>query len=140
MLTLDALQENYTKVSYKRVEQTTCEVAESKSSIDKRKVAIKLIRLGVAAATIYFFGFDGSVFASGMDSLDKKAEQFYFGTFIGIAKWVIIIKGGWDILNKLLKEDFDGAKRGVLQYGMAFVILLGLPKGLAEIENIFKGV
>jgi len=139
MLSFETLQENYTKVSYKREEHPISEENEKKLSIDKRKVAIKLIRLGVTVATIYFFGFDGEVFAANQNSLNERAEGFYFGTFIGIARWVIIIKGGWDVINKMLKEDFDGAKRGVFQYIAIFAILLGLPSALKLIEDIFRG-
>lgn len=139
MMNFNNLKENYTKVSYKHVEQPTFENVQVQSTFNKRKVAIKLIRLGVTVATIYFFGFDGSVFAASVDSLDVKAERFYFDKFIRIAKWAIIVKGGWDIVNKTLKEDFDGAKRSVLQYGMVFAVLIGLPGGLKMIEELFRG-
>lgn len=127
------LKENYTKVAYRQpVEvKSTGSVSEMKKSSSIPKFLIKM----AVAGAIFYFTMDASVFAAG---LEEKAEELYFNKFIGIAKWVIITKGGWDIVTKTLKEDFDGAKRSILQYAMIFAVLMGLPTGLNLVEELFR--
>jgi hypothetical protein len=93
-----------------------------------------IIKLGIAGGTILLVP-DIALANSGIDA---EARNIYFGEFIGIAKWIIVIKGGWDTLNRTLKEDFDGAKKSFLQYLIVFAILLGLPTGLEKIQGIFE--
>ena len=62
-------------------------------------------------------------------------SALYFDKFIGVIKWVIVGKGGWESVSRMLKEDFNGAKRSLIQYVILFALLLGLPYGLNEIEN-----
>ncbi|QCR33108.1 hypothetical protein [Lysinibacillus sp. SGAir0095] len=130
----EELQENYTKVSYRKPL-----IIESKKELEtvikKSDLSKKLIKI-VIAGTIFYFTMDSSVFAAG--GLDARAEKFYFDTFIGIAKWIVIIKGAWDIVGRSMKEDFEGAKRGLLQYVLIFGVLMGLPWAMNEIESIFR--
>lgn len=128
------LPENYTKVSYRN----PLIIEPKKPEITKKpfKFPKTLIKLIIAGA-VFYFTMDTSVFAA--TGMEEKAERLYFDKFIGIVKWVIIGKGGWDIVNKALKEDFDGAKKGVLQYLLIFGVLMGLPKALNLVEDIFKG-
>lgn len=127
------LQENYTKVTYRKTSiiEPKKEMVLPKKTSTLPKLLIKL----AIAGTIFYFTMDATVFAAGIEA---KAEELYFDKFIGIAKWVIIGKGGWDIVTKTLKEDFDGAKRSILQYMMIFAVLMGLPWGLTMVEDIFK--
>lgn len=83
-------------------------------------------------------GFDHEVFAA--TGLEDKAKELYFGKFLGVAKWIIIGKGGWDTVNKMLNEDFDGAKRGFIKYLVIFAILFGLPYGLDQVQEVFSGM
>lgn len=126
------LQENYTKVSYRK----SCEpvkVSVLTSSAFKRSVT-KLLPAFLVAGTVYF-NLDASAYAS---AFSDKAEKLYFTTFMDIAKWVIIIKGGWDIVIKTLKEDFEGAKKCIVQYLLIFAVLMGLPWALSMVEGIFE--
>lgn len=81
-----------------------------------------------------FFG-AGWEFAFADEGLDERMSALYFDKFIGIIKWVIVGKGGWESVSRMLKEDFNGAKRSLIQYVILFALLLGLPYGLNEIEN-----
>ena len=133
------LRENYTKVPY-AVNQTKV-VSPVCSAVPKQGGAagVKIIE-GVLLTSLLtgavFFNLDDLAHAS---DITRKAERFYFGTFMTIAKWVIIIKGGWDIVTKTLKEDFEGAKRSVVQYLMVFAVLMGLPYALEMVEDLFAG-
>lgn len=81
------------------------------------------------------FGMESDVLAA--TTLEEKAEALYYDKFIGIARWVIAGKGGFDTISKLLKEDFDGAKKAGFQYLLTFLVLMGLPKGLKFVEELF---
>lgn len=70
-------------------------------------------------------------------SIDERGRELYYGPFISIASGIIAFKGGWDTLHKVLKEDFEGAKRSFLQYLIAFAGLLSLPKALEYVESLF---
>jgi hypothetical protein len=102
--------------------------------LDKNKGLIVKVCLVTGAM---FLGADH--FALADTPIDEKASELYFGKFIGIAKWIIIGKGGWDTMHKMLQEDFVGAKKCVLQYLIIFAILLGLPSALTQVENLFGG-
>lgn len=132
----EELKENYTKVSvYKKpFILDVAELPKLPLVVDWRKT---VIRIGVTAALVTF-GLDLQVFAAEGSSLGKKAEEFYFGMFLDIAKWAIIVKGGWDVVSKSLKEDFDGAKKSVMSYLLIFAVLMGLPWALGIVEDIFR--
>lgn len=78
-------------------------------------------------------GFDYAFAAS---TIDTGAEKLY-GKLMNIGKWIIIFKGGFDIVKHLLSGDFDGAKKGFLQYLVVYLFLLGLPWAMSEVDAIF---
>lgn len=94
----------------------------------------RLLKISLITGTI-LLGVDHTVFAAA-SSIDIKADQLY-KKFIKLAAIIIAFKGGWDILNKALREDFDGAKRISLQYLIVFALILGLPLGLKAVEGLF---
>lgn len=77
------------------------------------------------------------VFAS--TGLDEKAKVAY-AKFIEIAKWIVAGRGGWETINKMLKEDFDGAKKSFFSYLTIFAILIGLPRALDFIESFLSDI
>lgn len=93
----------------------------------------RLFKISLITGVIVF-GVESTVFASSL--IDVKADALY-KKFIKLAALIIAFKGGWDILNKALKEDFDGAKRISLQYLIVFALILGLPMGLKAVEGLF---
>lgn len=127
------LEENYTKVSYAKSSQPIAENA-SNSSIYKKSFTktIPVFLMG----SVFYLNLNDVALAS---NFTQRAEGFYFGTFMTFAKWIIIIKGGWDVIAKTLKEDFEGAKKSIIQYLVVFVVLMGLPHALDLVEEIFSG-
>ena len=95
----------------------------------------RLLKISLITGTI-LLGVDQTVFAAG-GSLDEKMTTLYYGKFIGIAQIIIAGKGGFDTIAKVLRDDFDGAKKGFMQYLLAFAVLMGLPKALDFIETLF---
>lgn len=69
--------------------------------------------------------------------IDTAARELYYDKLLVFGKWAIIIKGGWDTINKALKEDFDGAKKSFFSYLIVYMILWGLPWGLDQVESVF---
>ena len=54
-----------------------------------------------------------------------------------IGKWIIIIKGVFDILQSVLNGDTMGAKRMFFLYVLAYAVILALPWALEEVESVF---
>ncbi|MCI3922512.1 hypothetical protein MO973_19965 [Paenibacillus sp. TRM 82003] len=77
---------------------------------------------------------DVSFAATGIDAGGRKI----YSKLLSLAKWIIIIKGGWDTINNTVKGDFDSAKRTFFSYLIVYIILLGLPWSLNEIDAVFK--
>lgn len=131
-MNFELLKENYTKVSYRPVNKVVVEEVKQEKKINTKQIIFDATMFG----GLVIFNFPEFVFAN--DGLDTVARKFYFDNFIGIAKWIIVGKGGWDIVSRTMKEDFDGAKRGILQYMLIFAVLMGLPWALEQVEVIFQ--
>lgn len=133
------LREKYTKVPYvinqKKTVSPACLAAPQQVKVSGSKMVKGVLLTSLLTGAVYL-NLDDLAHAS---SITVKAERFYFGTFMNIAKWVIIIKGGWDVIAKTLKEDFEGAKKSVVQYLVVFAVLMGLPYALEMVEDIFSG-
>lgn len=91
----------------------------------------------IAGATIFFLftGMDGVEAAS---EIDTKARSIY-DKLIGIGKWVIVFKGALEMIQNLTSGNFQEAKAKFLQYLLIFIMLLGLPWAMDEVESLFKG-
>jgi hypothetical protein len=69
--------------------------------------------------------------------IEIGAERLY-SKLLSVGKWVIIFKGGFDIIKNMASGDFDSAKKGFLSYLVVYVFLFGLPWAMNEIDGIFK--
>lgn len=79
-------------------------------------------------------GFDYAFASSGIET---GAERLY-DKLLSIGKWVIIFKGGFDIIKHTAAGDFDSAKKGIISYLLVYIFLFGLPWAMDEIDAIFK--
>jgi len=100
--------------------------------IDNKKMMIRIAGLTTAVLILSA----DYAFAS-TTGIDAKARELYFDKLLVFGKWAIVLKGGWDTINKALKEDFDGAKKGFFSYLIVYLILWGLPWGLDQVEDVF---
>ncbi|MBB6451962.1 hypothetical protein HNQ94_000383 [Salirhabdus euzebyi] len=89
---------------------------------------------GLTCVFVFGSGFD-YVYAS--TGIDGKAKEIFYGKLLPIAKWGIILKGGWDIFMKALREDFEGIKKTFIAYGAGYAAILVLPWGLSQVEGLF---
>ena len=77
-------------------------------------------------------------FAAGT-GIEAGAQQLYT-KLLSLGKWVIIFKGGFDIIKRMTDGDFDGAKKGFLSYLIIYIFLLGLPWAMDQVDSLFNGV
>lgn len=70
-------------------------------------------------------------------SIDAKGKMLY-RKVLNVGKWLIIIKGGWEIIASTVKSDFDKVKKVMVQYLIAYGCLWLFPFVLDEIENFFN--
>lgn len=77
-----------------------------------------------------------SVFAAG-SGLDEKGMTIY-RKIIGLGKWVIIIKGGIDLIQTVSAGDFQTAKQHFMAYLLIYAALLALPWGLDQVDTAFS--
>jgi hypothetical protein len=100
------------------------------------KVAgISVILLAVGGTVSATSGAAVPVFASG--GIEVGAEKLYSKLLV-IGKWVIIFKGGFDIIKNLTNGDMDSAKKGFMSYLLIYLLLFGLPWVMDEIEVLFQ--
>lgn len=104
-----------------------------KKKIDKKKVI-----LTVAGFTVCIFlgAYDVALASTGIDA---GAKVVYY-KLVQIGKWIIIIKGAIDIIQSMAQGDFQAAKRHSLSYILIYVLLLGLPWGMDQVDQVFKEI
>lgn len=102
--------------------------------LERNKVKYKIVGMTI----IVFLTATDIALASGT-GIDVGARKIYT-KMLGVAKWVIIIKGGWDTINNTVKGDLDTAKKSFLSYLLVYVVLLALPWALGEVDTVFEGM
>jgi hypothetical protein len=96
----------------------------------------------IVGTTIFVFavsgGFDIAFAADGYTNgiIDKEAKIIY-KDLCDIGKWLIIGRGGWEVITKSLNQDVDGAKKSFIGYLLAYVLLLSFPHLMTKIDTLF---
>lgn len=80
----------------------------------------------------------GFAFADGL-GIDDEARKLY-RQLINVGKWVIVFKGGIDIIKSMGNGDIDSAKKSFFGYLLTYLFLLGLPYGLDKMDEIVRHV
>lgn len=92
----------------------------------------------IAGVTVILLtGIGADVLAS--SGIDVEAGKLY-KELIGLGKWIIVFKGGFDILKMIGSGDFDSAKKSFFGYLLTYLLLLGLPYGLDKVDSIFRNI
>lgn len=102
--------------------------------LNKYKIVYRII-----GTTIIIFSsgiIDPSAFAA-PTGIDVGGARIY-EKLVGLGKWVIIFKGGFDTIQHTIKGDLDMAKKSFLQYLMVYVILLALPWSMKQVDSVFS--
>jgi hypothetical protein len=103
--------------------------------LERHKIKYRVI----GTAIVLFLGVTDISFAADV-GLDTAAEQLYKSKVLLIGKWIIIIKGAIDTIQKVVDGDFQAAKKNFLGYLMIYLILNALPWGMHQIDKIFEEV
>lgn len=99
--------------------------------LERNKIKYRVIGMAI----ILFVGFESSAFAS--TGIDAGAKKLYT-RIIGVGKWIIIIKGGMDVIKSSLDGDFMNSKTKVLGYVLTYALLWVLPWAFDEVEKLFS--
>jgi hypothetical protein len=94
--------------------------------------------VGATAMIIVAGGGLDYAFAAG-PGIEVGAKQLY-SKLLSLGKWIIIFKGGFDIIKRMTDGDFDGAKKGFLSYLIVYIFLLGLPWAMDQVDALFSGI
>jgi hypothetical protein len=88
-----------------------------------------------AGITLILVGIPDVVSAS--TGIDKGGMRIY-KKLINVGKWVIIVKGGIDIITSITNGDIDSAKKRFIGYLLAYGTLFALPWGMDQVEQLFE--
>lgn len=99
---------------------------------EKHKIKYRII----GTVVVLFLGLSDVTFAAST-GIDAGANKIY-RKLVNIGKWVIIIKGAIDTLKSVSDGDLPATKKNFLGYGVTYLILLGLPWMMSEIEKLFQ--
>lgn len=71
--------------------------------------------------------------------VEVQGMRIYYKVVL-VGKFVILVKGGIEIINSCANGDFQNAKKCLIGYLMAYGALYLLPYAMDEVENVFKGM
>ena len=90
------------------------------------------------AGLTFIFLLAGSLnHAMASSGIDAGASNIYYRV-VTIGKWVIIIKGALDTISNATQGDLQSAKKNFLGYMMVYAILLALPWGMDQVDELFR--
>jgi hypothetical protein len=95
------------------------------------------IRIGLITTTLCLTALHPAFAAT--TEIDKKGYEIY-KQLLSIGKWVIIVKGGWDVVRSTLSNDYDKAKKGFISYLLAYIFLLVMPALMGYADGIVGGL
>jgi hypothetical protein len=89
----------------------------------------------IAGLSLVMVGIPDIAFAS--TGIDAGARKIYDKLLL-VGKWIIIIKGGIDIITAITNGEVDLAKKRFLGYLIAYAALQALPWGMDQVDLLFK--
>jgi hypothetical protein len=69
--------------------------------------------------------------------IEKGASKMYY-ELVRIGKWIVIFKGGFDIIKSAGNGDTETIKKSFISYLLIYLLLLGLPFGFDKIDQLFN--
>jgi hypothetical protein len=137
-------QQNFSRRDVRMKVQTVGSISEFLNGKEKDPFSVKVQRhfnkygmiYKVAGATVIILaGIDASAFAN--SGLDVPARKLYY-QLANIGKWVIVFKGGIDIVKAIGDGDTATVKKTVFSHLLIYLLLLGLPFGMDKVDEVFK--
>jgi hypothetical protein len=99
--------------------------------LEKYGTVYKVAGLSILVLTVPHFAFAST------GGFEFGAEKLY-KQLLRVGKWIIIFKGGFDILKNMSNGDMDAAKKSFLGYAVTYSFLWGLPYIMDSIDGLFK--
>ncbi|QVY63007.1 hypothetical protein [Cytobacillus gottheilii] len=93
----------------------------------------------VGATVVILIAGGGFDYALAASAIDAGAQSLYY-EIIGIGKWVIVFKGGFDAIKSVGNGDFDSAKKTFFSHVLVYLMLLGLPYAMDKVDDVFHGI
>lgn len=101
-------------------------------------IAITILIMGAADPSTVTASLDPSQAVSGPEQIDVKAHHIYDRLCL-IGKWIIVIRGGVDIISSMSQGELDSMKKKIISYVVGYLALLGLPWILDQASLLFDG-
>lgn len=95
------------------------------------------IQISGAVITCCLMGAADPSVVTGAAGIDVKAHHIYHKLCM-IGKWIIVVKGGIDIIGAMMQGDMDLMKKKIIGYVIGYVALLGLPWILDQTNSFFS--
>jgi hypothetical protein len=111
--------------------------AKLKRHLDKYGIVYRIVG---ATAVIYFTGGFDFVFAAGggyTDGIIDREARIIYKDLTDIGRWLIVGRGGWEVITCAIKHDMEGAKKSFMGYLVAYVLLMSFPHLMGKIDTIF---
>jgi hypothetical protein len=89
----------------------------------------------IAGLSLVLVSIPDTAFAS--TGIDKGGMKIY-KKLVNVGKWIIIVKGGIDIITSITNGDIDSAKKRFIGYLLAYGTLWALPWGMDQVEQLFQ--
>lgn len=110
------------------------EAEKAQRKLRNKRAVKEVVIVATYTGVVLFTGFD---IANASGGIDDHARKLY-SKLLSVGKWVIIIKGGFDTINDMVKGDNNSAKRNFLSYLLIYLILNGLPWAMDEVDSVFN--
>jgi hypothetical protein len=81
-------------------------------------------------------GFDSAAEASTVSAIDKVGGSLYY-KLCNVGKWIIVFKGGIETIRRVSEGDMQATQRTFLSHLLIYLVLLGLPWGMDQVDHIF---
>jgi hypothetical protein len=91
----------------------------------------------VAGVSLILLASGGTAFATG--GIEAGARTLYY-ELANIGKWIIIFKGGIDVVKAIGDGDASTIKKAVITSLLSYLLLLGLPYGMDRVGELFDKV
>lgn len=104
------------------------------AKVKRNKNITKVTLVCGLTITIFLSGFD---YAGATSGIDAGARKIY-SKLLTVGKWVIIIKGGMESIQRLVEGDHSAARKSFLSYLLVYVILQGFPWAMDEVDKVFQ--
>lgn len=112
---------------------TTTSIDRWKRHFEKYGFVYKVI-----GTTVIILVTGGGVdYAFASNGIDRAAGKLY-KELVNIGRWILVFKGGVDVIKAVGDGDFPTAKRQFFQYLLIYLMLLGLPYGMEKVDDIFN--